>query len=475
MPQLGESLWVDELHTSWVVADGPGPIWQRAQAGNQSPLYFYLIWMVVSLWGHSIATLRFLSLAAGLGLIAASYGVARKWSRSSECGLWTALIAACNADCIFYSQEARPYALLQLATVLHADLFIRLWRRPTKGRRWAFVLGGAGLFYLHYTAALVLVAQGICLLTWSSWRRRAGPYGPRHYLADALVMVLLISPMAPHVAHIAQVRDHWARIVSGWPGLQMQATLGVLVALPVAALLLGAWWRLPRRSFRFTARPGVWAVVWWLVPWAAAAVTTWSGLASLLMVRYLVGALAGLIVFAGVSTGAFRSPHWRRWLGGCLLCGTVAAGGMVPQWLHDGRLLGARQEDWRAAVAWLTERAEAAPLPILLAAGLLEDRQLPEADSPALSNYCAFPLRGLYRVDGPAIEPIATVIPSRLNARQRQLARQHGGVWVVVRLPAIRADDFLESLGAVIEMSIQDRGRFGNVTVARLTAVPAVD
>ena len=87
----------------------------------------------------------------------------------------------------------------------------------------------------------------------------------------------------------------------------------------------------------------------------------------------------------------------------------------------------------------------------------------------------AFALHGLYRVDGPVIEPIATVIPSRLNTRQRQLAQQHGGVWVVVRLPAIRADDFLESLGAVIHMSIQDRGRFGNVTVARLTAVPAVD
>ena len=33
----GESLWVDELHTAWVVADGWQEVAPRARIGNHSP------------------------------------------------------------------------------------------------------------------------------------------------------------------------------------------------------------------------------------------------------------------------------------------------------------------------------------------------------------------------------------------------------------------------------------------------------
>lgn len=48
----GESLWLDELHTSWVVADEWSQIAARAQAGNQSPAYFYLVKLTVKLLGQ---------------------------------------------------------------------------------------------------------------------------------------------------------------------------------------------------------------------------------------------------------------------------------------------------------------------------------------------------------------------------------------------------------------------------------------
>jgi hypothetical protein len=38
-----ESLWVDELHTSWVISDNPDQVAARAAAGNQSPWYFILV------------------------------------------------------------------------------------------------------------------------------------------------------------------------------------------------------------------------------------------------------------------------------------------------------------------------------------------------------------------------------------------------------------------------------------------------
>ena len=161
--QVHESLWLDELHTSWVVADGAGAVADRARAGNQSPLYFGLVWGVVQLLGHHEWTLRLISLAAGIGLILGTYALVWHWSRSVASGLFAALLVAISRDCIFYAQEARPYALLQLSAVAHAALFVELVQRPTRARRMVLVVGAAWLFYLHYTSFLFLLAEAVCL------------------------------------------------------------------------------------------------------------------------------------------------------------------------------------------------------------------------------------------------------------------------------------------------------------------------
>ena len=66
--QINESLWVDELHTSWCVQDGLSQVVERAAAGNQSPLYFYLAGGITRLLGESEFTLRLPSLLAGIAL-----------------------------------------------------------------------------------------------------------------------------------------------------------------------------------------------------------------------------------------------------------------------------------------------------------------------------------------------------------------------------------------------------------------------
>ncbi|MEZ6075018.1 MAG: hypothetical protein R3C56_04880 [Pirellulaceae bacterium] len=38
-----ESLWLDELHTSWVVAGPWSDVASRARQGNQSPLFFWVL------------------------------------------------------------------------------------------------------------------------------------------------------------------------------------------------------------------------------------------------------------------------------------------------------------------------------------------------------------------------------------------------------------------------------------------------
>ena len=67
--QVGESLWLDELHTAWVVADGTQQLVPRAAIGNQSPVYFALVWPFTKLAGMSEFWLRLPSVLAGVALV----------------------------------------------------------------------------------------------------------------------------------------------------------------------------------------------------------------------------------------------------------------------------------------------------------------------------------------------------------------------------------------------------------------------
>ena len=133
--QIHESLWVDELHTSWCVQGGFWQVSERAMAGNQSPLYFYLVWGVTRLLGESEFTLRLPSLLAGIALPGMTWLLVRQvwqdgdnqslereheqasWSARDWSALLAALLVAVDHASIFYSTEARPYACLKLLAV----------------------------------------------------------------------------------------------------------------------------------------------------------------------------------------------------------------------------------------------------------------------------------------------------------------------------------------------------------------------
>ncbi len=354
--QARESLWLDELHTSWVVADGLPQILARARAGNQSPLYFYLEWGVVQLAGHHEWTLRLLSLAAGTGLILAIGRLVWHWSGSCASGLLAALLVAVQRDCIFYAQEARPYALLQLSAVAHAALFVALWQHPTWPRRVAFVVGAAWLFYVHYTSFLFLLAEAACLAAAYACGHAQPRYGWRSALVDAVAVGVLLAPASRHLLQIAHQRQNWARLVDVWPSLGIQVVGAVFVLIPLAGVAVATALGWQRAGFRWRSMAGGWTLCWASVPPLLAWLSTWSGLAALAMLRYLVVPLAGVIVLAGLCHATFASRAYRWTLAIALVVGTVGTSGMIQQWRYDGRWIGDRQEPWHELVDWLNQR-----------------------------------------------------------------------------------------------------------------------
>ena len=212
--QAGDGSWLDELHTSWVVTDGLKEISDRASMGNQNALYFFFPWLTTALLGESEFSLRLPSLLASLLLILTAYSLV-SWATGSRLGgLTTACLLAVDPYCIFYAQEARVYAGLQLVGLLHIGLMCRLLHRPDGKTRAAFVLVAIVLFYLHYTTIFLLAAEAIgYLLLWCrrSWRPC---YRWPSFGLDVSWVFLGCLPAAGHLWEIAQRRANWNLFIS---------------------------------------------------------------------------------------------------------------------------------------------------------------------------------------------------------------------------------------------------------------------
>src|SRR5689334_23229669 len=80
LPQMSDSLWLDELHTAWCASGSLADVAPRASIGNHAPLYFYLPYVTTSVFGLSEFNLRLPSLIAGLALVAVVGTLVWQWT-----------------------------------------------------------------------------------------------------------------------------------------------------------------------------------------------------------------------------------------------------------------------------------------------------------------------------------------------------------------------------------------------------------
>jgi hypothetical protein len=220
---------------------------------------------------------------------------------------------------------------------------------------------------------------------------------------------------------------------------------------------------------------GGWTLCWVSVPPLLAWLSTWSGLAALAMLRYLVASMAGAIVLAGLCHATFASRVYRWTLAIALVVGTVGTSGMIQQWRYDGRWIGDRQEPWHELIDWLNQRWPAERLPVFLCSGLLEDAALQDRADADLREYCLFPVSGLYRLSARPLEPLPTRRDIQLSGRPRQIALDHGGAWVVIRGGENTAARLIGSIGGQLAARPMEMQRFGNLVAIRLEILKTPD
>jgi len=163
----------DEVITAARVIPGNFADMLRAVANSESnpPLYYVLGWGWAKLFGTGEVGLRSLSALFGAATVPVAYCIGRELA-SRRAGLIAAALVAVNPMLIWYSQEARSYALLVLFCAVSLLFFVRALgtRKGSDLALWA--LASALALYSHYFAFFAVGIEALWLLVAlrSRWR-----------------------------------------------------------------------------------------------------------------------------------------------------------------------------------------------------------------------------------------------------------------------------------------------------------------
>jgi mannosyltransferase len=400
------SLWFDEaMSVHWARSDVARilEVSMNLVEDRLPPLYYLLLHGWRQWAGDSEMAFRLPSAVCGVLLVALVYRLARGWF-GARVGALAAVLTALNPFLVWYSQEARMYALAVLLGACATWCFVvglRAMRRRRRDRepgtgRWGYlwwlaygVCVLAGL-YTHFYTGFVVPAHGLYLLL--TWRRSRRAWLP--FLAVLVAVAGLFAPLA-----LAAVRASgeagggqpleglaqrlWMLLTAFtvWKA-PLPEMVAVTITVTVAALAL-AGLVLPRRagSFqcvgdhvlvprqtagkrsRYAAQSGraLVALLVLMPPFSATLLLIRNRLA-FFGERYFIGMVPWLLIAVAVAASSLSglgrglSPTLRRSV--AVLCWALpVAFTLVPlpgQWSPP-----ARKEAWRDAVAYLAVYARA--------------------------------------------------------------------------------------------------------------------
>ena len=166
-----QSLWVDEATTVHEMHMSLGALLHTVRVGETTPpLYFLLAWTWAKLFGSGEMGLRLFSAFLGVGLIPLAYACGRELV-SRRAGLVTAALVAVNPFMIWYSQEARSYALFAVFAAASFLFCARAWREPTNRSLGWWAVFSALAVLTHFFAGFLVLPEAVLLLVRT--RRRA--------------------------------------------------------------------------------------------------------------------------------------------------------------------------------------------------------------------------------------------------------------------------------------------------------------
>ena len=159
-----QSFWLDEFLT-WDFGNKPlGEVrtWLRVEPHGYPPLYLVCTWVWSHLVGNTEVGLRSLSALFGTATIPLVYAAAVT-RVSRRAALLAALFVAVSPFAIWYSQEARSYAMFGALCMLSLLCVLRAIDSPGRWT-WGWAVASALALATHYHAVFLVAVEALWLL-----------------------------------------------------------------------------------------------------------------------------------------------------------------------------------------------------------------------------------------------------------------------------------------------------------------------
>ena len=339
-----QSLWLDEFLT-WSFALAPVEELRGAlRLEPHPPLYFLSAWAWTDIVGRGDEIgLRSLSALLGTATVPLVYAAAvTRLSRTAA--LLAALFVAVSPFAVWYSQEARPYAMLgalcalSLVCLLHALESPRRWA-------WAWAIASSLALATHYFAGFLIALEALWLLRVLGWRAVWAPAAL--VLATELLMVAYLATVDTFLVDWVRWIPRSDRLqlipvefVTGLQSLDLPSDAAIRFWIASAVAVGGLAAACAFRSERTAARPFlVFAAAVILLPLAIAIVKPST---DYVLARYLFAAQAPLLIAVAAGLAARRAGR----VG--VVAGLALAGILLSLTLSIAARPEFQRADWRS-------------------------------------------------------------------------------------------------------------------------------
>ncbi len=351
-----QSYWYDEISTVDAIVGTPAHVFSSLKLTEATPpLYYLLGWGWRHVFGVHEFGLRSLSALAGTATIPLAWAAARELGRA-RAGLVAAALVATNPMLIWYSQEARAYALMAFLAAGSLWLCLRARRELTGAHMAAWVACAVLLLLTHYFGVFVVAAEA-GLLVWVGRHRLALVTAALLPIALTGVLELILfagdqkSGRPTWIASVAitsRLGDVLHELGTANAGLISSNSSaphwhwGLVALVGLVVLLVGCFVAGDRRLLRLSLVPLTIALATVGVPFLLGA-----GPVDYFKDRNLIAAWLPFAVAMGVAAAAIRRPAW-RWIG----VGLVMLSGLAVT-AQVGNDLDLQRAAWRQALTRL--------------------------------------------------------------------------------------------------------------------------
>jgi mannosyltransferase len=337
---LGEqSFHHDEVITAARVIPGSFSEMLRAVRHSESnpPLYYALAWGWAKAFGTSEFGLRSLSALFGLATVPIAYGIGAELS-NRRAGLIAAALVAVNPMLIWYSQEARSYAVLVFFCAVSLLFFARALSSRSGSDLSLWALASALALCSHYFAVFPVAIEALWLLVAlrSRWRVVLPAVAGVGVVGLALVPLILAQVNPTHIGWIdrsslsSRFFQTGVSFLAGETGHVIAEPPRLRYALPPAILIAVAWLLVATRGTWQERRGAMLAATIGLGVALLSLVAALAG-KDYVVERNLLPALLPLGIAAAIGFGAERASRLGLLLAAVLCAYWIVFGILVTE------------------------------------------------------------------------------------------------------------------------------------------------